>query len=535
MGERVGAEVLYPCTAHQLQYYINTAGVIKSPHPLVCALSKSSSLDSSGASTDRILKNGAAPISSEEAGFGGQTHWYARRQEVKEAFVASWNAYSKYAWGNGRFHPVSKAGSQMSPKGLGWIIVDSLDTLMIMNLTEQLIDCRKWLHRNLDYDQDQDINTFETTIRILGGLLSAHYLSSTVPGASSRRDRVYLDKAIDLADRLLGVYDTRTGIPYASLHLANRKGIRSHADEGSSSTAEATTLQLEMKYLSNITGNEIYWRKAEKVMEAIESAGAVGGPVPIFVDPHSGRYTSREVRLGSRGDSYYELPRGLGGQLSPKMDHLACFLPGVIALDITGGLTKAEYKQLHNWTREQTQQMRLARELTKTCWSMYKVTATGLAPEIVWFRTSENQLQPRMHKSPHVGSSSNPRSLWMKDVEVRPLDAHNLQRPETVESLFVMWRWGWEIFKAFQQYTTIPLGEGHSSLDNVNAVPPPRTDNMESFWLTETLKYLYLRFSPDDVLPLCEVVFNTEAHVFPRIELGKFATGWKRKHSRKLN
>ena len=45
----------------------------------------------------------------------------------------------------------------------------------------------------------------------------------------------------------------------------------------------------------------------------------------------------------------------------------------------------------------------------------------------------------------------------------------------------------------------------------------------------ETLKYLYLLFSPVDFLPIDRVVFNTEAHVFPRIRLGKFRTGWERK------
>jgi len=44
------------------------------------------------------------------------------------------------------------------------------------------------------------------------------------------------------------------------------------------------------------------------------------------------------------------------------------------------------------------------------------------------------------------------------------------------------------------------------------------------------LKYFYLLFSPDDLLPLDQVVFNTEAHPFPRFELGKlFRTGWQRK------
>lgn len=46
----------------------------------------------------------------------------------------------------------------------------------------------------------------------------------------------------------------------------------------------------------------------------------------------------------------------------------------------------------------------------------------------------------------------------------------------------------------------------------------------------ETLKYFYLLFADRSLLPLDQVVFNTEAHPFPRFELGKlFWTGWKRK------
>lgn len=207
--------------------------------------------------------------------------------------------------GQDRFHPLSRTGSQMSPSGLGWMIVDSLDTLMIMNLTSQLSDARKWIHRKLTYEQDQDVNTFETTIRMLGGLLSAHYLASRMPHVSSQRDHVYLSKATDLADRLLGAYESQSGIPYASIDLRTGQGIRSHADGGASSMAEAATLQLEMKYLSNLTNNEVYWRKAERVIEVLDSNGMEAGLLPIFVDPQSGRFTTREIRLGSRGDSYY--------------------------------------------------------------------------------------------------------------------------------------------------------------------------------------------------------------------------------------
>ncbi|KAK2731141.1 mannosyl-oligosaccharide alpha-1,2-mannosidase [Onygenales sp. PD_40] len=508
--------------------------------------------------------------------------WDHRREKVKEAFVGSWTAYTKYAWGQDQFHPISKSGSQMSPEGLGWIIVDSLDTMMIMNLTSQLADARKWIQRKLTYDQDQDVNTFETTIRMLGGLLSAHYLADQMPDVASRRDFVYLSKAVDLADRLLGAYESETGIPYASIDLRTKRGIRSHADGGASSMAEAATLQLEMKYLANLTGNEVYWRKAEKVMQVLDDNRMEDGLLPIFVDPERGHFTTREIRLGSRGDSYYEylikqylqtsepiylemwsealagiqkhlvtstkhsklqfiaeLPNGIGGKLSPKMDHLVCFLPGTIALGVTNGLTVSEAKRLHGWSEEKEKQMTLAKDIMKTCWGMYKVTETGLAPEIAWFHADDADLEP----VPGNNNAPRPRSRdsissWKQDYIVKPLDAHNLQRPETVESLFMMWRvtedpiyreWGWEIFEAFEKYTIPSHGEGYTSLHDVNTIPPVPRDNMESFWLAETLKYLYLLFSPTDLLPLTEVVFNTEAHVFPRMKATKFPTGWERK------
>lgn len=56
---------------------------------------------------------------------------------------------------------------------------------------------------------------------------------------------------------------------------------------------------------------------------------------------------------------------------------------------------------------------------------------------------------------------------------------------------------------------------GYSSLDDVTVVPAPKRDKQETFFLGETLKYLYLLFGPRDVLPLTHFVFNTEAHPVP--------------------
>ena len=206
--------------------------------------------------------------------------------------------------GDDIFHPLQQSGSTMSPNGLGWIIIDSLDTMMIMNLTSQLANARLWISRKLTWDQDQDVNTFETTIRMLGGLLAAHYLSTQLPGVASRRDFIYLEKSIDLADRLLGAYESPSGVPYASIDLRTARGIPSH-DGGASSMAEAATVQMEMKYLAQLTGKEIYWRKAEKVIQVLDDNAMEDGLLPIFVSPDTGRFTTREIRMGSRGDSYY--------------------------------------------------------------------------------------------------------------------------------------------------------------------------------------------------------------------------------------
>ena len=192
-----------------------------------------------------------------------------------------------------------------------------------------------------------------------------------------------------------------------------------------------------------------------------------------------------------------ELPQGVGGALSPKMDHLVCFLPGTIALGATGGRTEAEARKLPTWNRRKSKEMKLARSLMTTCRGMYKVTDTGLAPEITWFRTDEAVLQPNNGQRPSQSpQSQDDLASWKEDYQIKRNDAHNLQRPETVESLFMMWRitedplyreWGWSIFKAFQNHTSLGNGAGYTSLDNVNQVPPERRDNMESFWLVRSI------------------------------------------------
>ncbi|EEP83003.1 mannosyl-oligosaccharide 1,2-alpha-mannosidase [Uncinocarpus reesii 1704] len=404
-----------------------------------------------GGKADRIISRGKGMrmrgndllklmqgFEKEEAKTGQAVDWAERRERVKDAFRISWDGYEKYAWGYDEYYPIAKSGRNMVEGGMGWIIVDALDTLMIMNLTSRVQQARNWIHSSLRYDQDHPVNTFETTIRMLGGLLSAHYLSTTYPDLApiadddegSPGEDLYIEKATDLADRLLGAFESSSGVPYASLNLNKSIGILSHVDNGASSTAEAGTLQLEFKYLAKLTGEANYWEKVEKVIQVIEGNGREDGLVPIYIYADTGQFMGENIRLGSRGDSYYEYlikqylqtsdeepiylemwqealsgirkhlvtytkeasltivgerPHGLQRSLSPKMDHLVCFLPGTIALGATGGLPLAQARKLPGWGRKQEADMLLAKELMKTCWATYLATATGLAPEITSF------------------------------------------------------------------------------------------------------------------------------------------------------
>ncbi|KAI5283132.1 mannosyl-oligosaccharide alpha-1,2-mannosidase, partial [Ascosphaera atra] len=277
---------------------------------------------------------------------------------------------------------------------------------------------------------------------MLGGLLSAHYLSTTYPDLAPLADDdegapgedLYIERATDLANRLMPAFDSPSGIPYASVNLNTSKGIPSTDDGGASSTAEATSLQLEFKYLAKLTGEPYYWTTVEKVMQVVESNGAQAGLLPIFISAETGRFRGENIRLGSRGDSYYEYlikqylqtnkeepvyldmwqealhgirkhlvtytkrasltvvgerPEGLDRELSPKMDHLVCFLPGTIALGATGGLPISQARKQPTWSQRHEEEILLARELMKTCWATYLYTPTGLAGEITYFDIDE--------------------------------------------------------------------------------------------------------------------------------------------------
>lgn len=451
--------------------------------------------------------------------FGGPQN--DRQRAVVDAFKHAWQGYRTNAWGKDHLKPITK--TYQTWFDLGLTLVDGLDTMLMMNLREEFAEARDWVANQMRLDVNRDVNLFETTIRVLGGLLSTYHLS---------KDKIFLTKAEDLGNRLMGSFDTQSGIPFSDVNLKTRQG---HAPKWSpdSSTSEVTTIQLEFRDLSRCTGNPMYEEAASRVSEHVHALEKDSGLVPIFINANSGQFRAYSaVTLRARGDSYYEYllkqwlqtgksidylrddyntsmwgvetklvrrtsPNQLlfigeilsgGKDFKPKMDELVCFLPGLLVLGVQHGMPASH--------------MDLAQELAYTCYLTFARQPTFLAPEITYYNTAPNSQQ---------------------DFFVKPNDAHYLLRPETIESLWYLYYftgnktyqdWGWNIFQGIEKYTKV--SGGYTTISNVrNPLDTRPKDMMESYFLGETLKYLYLLFADRHEIDLAQWVFNTEGHPLP--------------------
>lgn len=455
----------------------------------------------------------------------------SRRYHVKKAMQHAWGGYEKYAFGMDELQPVSKKGNKRWG-GIGITLVDSLDTLWLMNMTDEFYRARDWCKSNLNHDISTKVSVFETTIRSLGGLLSAYDWS---------QDEVFLDQAKDLGKRLFRSFDTRSGFPSGQVGLRDGQGSNLNWSRDSALLSEVGTLQLEFRALGRLSGIKDYKTKSEKVFEMLNNMNPADGlyPYQIHNRDNTPSFGNDKITFGAMSDSFYEYllkvwiqggqteqlfrnmydksiqgmhdhllsvssPSGLvfiadrnNGKMDYKMDHLVCFMGGLLAL---GAYTDPQ--GLHSERAQRD--LKTAKALTYTCYQMYARMPTGISPEFIQF---------------HDG----------KDFEAGRNGPHYLLRPEAVESLFVLYHltgdpvyreWGWEIFKAIERYCKTEAGYGQ--LVNVQTPQRPPEDKMESFFLAETLKYLYLLFDPDTPIDLLHKhVFNTEAHamrIFPAMD-----------------
>nr|XP_022288303.1 mannosyl-oligosaccharide 1,2-alpha-mannosidase IA-like [Crassostrea virginica]XP_022288510.1 mannosyl-oligosaccharide 1,2-alpha-mannosidase IA-like [Crassostrea virginica] len=444
-----------------------------------------------------------------------------KRDKVREMMKHAWDNYEKYAWGANELRPISKRGHSASIFGslsLGATIIDAADTLYVMELMDEYKKARDWIATSFNFDGANELSVFETNIRFVGGLLSLYALTG---------DSMYKRKAIMVADKLLPAFNTATGIPQSMVNTKSGSARNwGWASGGCSILAEFGSFHLEFVYLSEISGNTVYRDKVMKIREVLNSIEKPNGLYPNYLNPKTGRWGQSHTAIGALGDSFYEYlikswlqsgkkdkmakkmydeavqaiadklvkvsPGGLtyvaeykSGRLENKMDHLGCFAGGMFALG-------AKYSD------DEEKYMNLGAGISNTCHESYKRSETKLGPEA--FRFDGNT----------------------EAKSIRQNEKYYILRPEVVETHFYMWRltkdekyrdWNWEAVQALEKHCR--TDGGYTGIRDVYQSSPSQDDVQQSFFLAETLKYLYLTFSEDSLIPLDKWVFNTEAHPLP--------------------
>jgi mannosyl-oligosaccharide alpha-1,2-mannosidase len=414
-----------------------------------------------------------------------------RLDAVVEAISWAWDGYYRIAKGHDELKPLSQTGDDAFC-GFDATAVDSLSTLWLAGLDSRF-DQARVIVDGQDYSNKANCNLFESTIRILGGLLSAGALA---------KDEMFYWKAMEIAELMMPSFATPTGIPCNAFPLQS-------AGCGSANLAESGTLVMEFAYLAHVTNHSEYQEVAEKAMRAIalgrNTTNCMPGIYSSAVSTQDGTGSGCWGTMGGGADSFYEymlkiwllankhpsfepykrmwdlsmrttrgklmrcsdaghlyITSGDGSTFNNNVEHLACFLGGNMVL----GAPLVYLKE--------------AAAITESCVAMYTATASGLGADGMMFQGNgpiEKCIDsPLTHEGADVSFASTP----------------NLQRPETVESLFYLWKetrnevyrtMAWDIFIKLNT-TRLETG-GFASVQDVNRMPIALQDRQQSFFIAE--------------------------------------------------
>jgi mannosidase alpha-like ER degradation enhancer 2 len=415
--------------------------------------------------------------------------------EVKAEFLHAWNGYKKYAWGHDDLKPLSKTHHDWYPQPLLMTAVDSLDTMIIMELDDEAAATSQYILDNLSFDKDIEVQNFEITIRLLGGLLTSYQLTN---------DKRFLTLAEDLGNRLLPVFNSPTGMPYRYVNLKTGK-----VSKPVSNPAETGTLIIEFGTLSKLTGKPIFYEKAKRALVETYNRRSKIGLVGEWINVETGAWTNTDSHISGAIDSYYEylLKCSL---LFGDQDCKRMWTDSISAIN----------KYLADELREDG-----GREL----WYGHADMNTGARKATTYgaldaFFPAVLALSGDLKRATRLQNSSF--RMWNHagiepeeyDYRAKKITSPGYPlRPEIVESTYYLYRYtrepqyllmGEKLWRDFVKYCRTE--DGYAALKNVET--KEKTDSMQSFLFAETFKYFYLLFSPPSTLDFEKVIFNTEAH-----------------------
>ena len=428
---------------------------------------------------------------------------------------------------NGKGYNIYKHSMQLS-------VIDGLDTIILYHYLKNNIVSKNMFRRTLkailnnNIIHDQFISLFEMNIRITGGLIGGvtliEYFNITMDKMLTSQ---LIQKAGEFVDLEMNYYSNNKDIPYA---YANLKTNERHYQKWSSNKAllsEIGSHQLEFKALDQFVNkmglkyrNYPFSTRSDDVFNAILMKSDT--LYHCFIDTDSGEFDlSSDISLGAYSDSFYEyilkmfiltkqeiyknkfiqVATHIESELiqeyfignetvyllkstkSNAFDHLTCFAGGMFGLASTVIPEHAQHYLL------------LAHRLTKGCFAVYSSFSTGLGPDTCTpLMTSENEFK------------------------CTTVDGYYKLRPELVESNYYLYKitknrvyrdMNEKIAFSIEKYCKTDFGYVEVQVEDQTL-----GKQQDSWFLAETLKYLLLTFEENDLLPLNEFVFNTEAHPF---------------------
>ena len=453
----------------------------------------------------------------------------ARRVAVRDEFERSWESYRELAWAQDELKPVTGEAEETFG-GWGATLVDSLDTLWIMGFKEEFYEAVEAVAA-IDFGKTdlKTISVFETTIRYLGGLLSAYDLSN---------EPLLLDKAVQLGEMLYRAFDTTNNTPLGWLDIENTKIVGRDGFNAESSICFAClgSLTMEFTRLSQITAEPKFYDAVARVSALIHRAQhttKIPGLWPTTANAaHEVFNQSRSFSIGAMADSTYEyfpkmhallggleplyeklyfdsaamidkhmlfrpmVPNDVAGEdlllcgdvftprpnhvkLEATMQHLTCFIGGMF------GLAGRLFSNAHH--------VDLGAKLTQGCIYAYAAMPTGIMPESFDMVPCKSRASCPWNETKwedgvmlYYGGKYIPDlETAVKAYKIPPgfttiRDKRYLLRPEAIESVFIMYRItgdqqylddAWDMFTSIVAASATPYANGQ--VLDVTFVPPP--------------------------------------------------------------
>jgi hypothetical protein len=437
--------------------------------------------------------------------------------------------------------------------------------------------------RGRGFDVDSKVQVFETVIRGVGGLLSAHLFASGELPISGYEPKLrtasnlkngdtppitwpngfryngqLLRLALDLAQRLLPAFYTATGMPYPRVNLRhgipfylnsplNKDAEDDLAQDGSPEITEtcsagAGSLVLEFTVLSRLTGDTRFEQLAKRAFWAVWNRRSNIGLIGAGVDAENGQWIGPYAGIGAGADSFFEYALKtsilLSGHDTPnlttpfKQPHESWLDPNTIYSPLSLEENSAE-AFLGAWHEAHAA---IKRHLYSSTHHPHYVNvhlATG-SPQAYWIDSLGAYYPGLLTLAGEVEEAIETNllytALWtryaalperwsVRDGQVEGGLGWWPGRPEFIES-------NYHLYRATRDPWYLHVGEmvledikqrcwtecGWSGLQDVRT--GEKSDRMESFFLGETAKYLYLLFDPDHPLNSLDAayVFTTEGH-----------------------